>query len=289
MPKLTPMVFSLGSRINSSTINRLLGWLWVIRVPPSLLGAGLFLLPMTGRYSAQSYFGALSVVMMMVLTFLINDSYDLQIDRINAPYRPLPSGRVSREGVLRMVVVLSFLTAGLLFHLGWRALVYGGVFCLCLISYSIVWKRIFFLKNIGVAGVYTSLLLYPALLMPGEVASARYMLPTFLLLLSREIRMDIRDEKGDLAGGVITLASLLGWRKSSFLCSVLIGLFLAVSSVSFERLRDTLFGQVVFLFYVGLMLAGFLPTSSSRTLYYIVGEMEKGGMMLSLLFMFVYR
>ena len=53
--------------------------------------------------------GFLSVFFISATALILNDYFDLEIDRINAPHRPLPSGMVSKRDVLVLSFVVAFL------------------------------------------------------------------------------------------------------------------------------------------------------------------------------------
>src|SRR5881628_1759878 len=49
-------------------------------------------------------FGFLTASLMMAGTMILNDIYDVEIDRLNAPTRPLPSGRASLRGAYVLAI-----------------------------------------------------------------------------------------------------------------------------------------------------------------------------------------
>src|SRR5207245_8708979 len=51
--------------------------------------------------------GFLTASLMMAGTMVLNDVYDIEIDRVNAPTRPLPSGRAGLTGAYLLAGVLS--------------------------------------------------------------------------------------------------------------------------------------------------------------------------------------
>src|SRR5437016_9087980 len=51
--------------------------------------------------------GFLTASLMMAGTMVLNDVYDIEIDRVNAPTRPLPSGRATLTGAYLLAGVLS--------------------------------------------------------------------------------------------------------------------------------------------------------------------------------------
>lgn len=53
--------------------------------------------------------GFLSVFFISATALILNDYFDLEIDRINAPQRPLPSGMITPRDVIVLSFVVAFL------------------------------------------------------------------------------------------------------------------------------------------------------------------------------------
>lgn len=68
--------------------------------------------------------------------YLLNDMFDLEVDRINAPTRPLLTG-VSRNEVLGLILVLNFVGVMISCYLGWLAVLVGSFEILLGIVYSV--------------------------------------------------------------------------------------------------------------------------------------------------------
>ena len=60
-----------------------------------------------------SVFGYLTGFFICAYSMVVNDVYDVEVDRVNQPSRPLPSGKVTSRGAIRLSVGL--LLAGLAF------------------------------------------------------------------------------------------------------------------------------------------------------------------------------
>jgi geranylgeranylglycerol-phosphate geranylgeranyltransferase len=141
---------------------------------------------------------------------VINDYYDLEIDKINAPHRPLPSGRISKKNALFYSILL--FTIGIFFS----ALL--NVYCLFLalfnalleIFYSRNFKKIFLLGNIMVSWFSASTFLFGALLTFNFRIIGIISLLTFLITMGREIYKSIEDTKGDRKMGLDTLPIAVG-------------------------------------------------------------------------------
>ena len=151
----------------------------------------------------------------------INDYYDREIDAINRPKRPIPSGRVSARAAFYYSLVLfavGCLCAGLVNQI---CLAVAAFNSLLLILYARNLKATPLAGNISVAFLTGSAFLFggaaagPA----GLFANRIPFLLSFLVSMSREIAKDIEDMAGDRAGGARTLPILAGERASAALAA----------------------------------------------------------------------
>jgi len=135
----------------------------------------------------------------------LNDVYDLEIDRINRPLRPLPRGELP-VGVARFWGYLLMAGGSLVgflisFNLGCIALFVS----LLLWIYSAELKRIALIGNAAVSVCGALAFIYGALAvgnLRGGIIPAIF---AFLIHLSREIVKDIEDLSGDVRAGARTL------------------------------------------------------------------------------------
>jgi geranylgeranylglycerol-phosphate geranylgeranyltransferase len=150
---------------------------------------------------------------------VINDYFDVEIDAINRPGRPIPSGAVSRNAALAW--------AGILFILGLVVCIFTTPLCLgiaifnalLLVAYAARLKSTPFFGNAAVSYLSASIFLFGgafagwhALLDMLPIAAI-----TFLAMLARELLKDAEDIEGDLVGGADTLPIRIGVRKTAIL------------------------------------------------------------------------
>ena len=155
---------------------------------------------------------AVATVLILAAGNALNDVCDVEIDRVNRPNRPIPSGRVSVRGATRFAFVA--ITGGLVlaFLVGPAAFGVALAAALLLAFYAIALKATPLLGNLVVgllsAGAYFA----------GGIAvdAARYALVPlvfiFLFTVVREIIKDIEDLEGDRRAGARTLPVALGER-----------------------------------------------------------------------------
>lgn len=142
----------------------------------------------------------LAAVIVFVITGAgnaINDYTDTEADKINAPKRPIPSGRVSPKAALAFSGILFALGIGLSMVLTYMALILAVVNSLMLVVYSTHLQNRILLGNITVGYLVGSTFLF------GGAALGNIYLPFLLMLLAmfatitREIIKDLEDLEGD--------------------------------------------------------------------------------------------
>lgn len=176
-------------------------------------------------------FGFLTASLMMAGTMVLNDVYDIEIDRLNAPTRPLPSGRASLRGAYVLAAVLSIASIVSAVLLGLASLLIALLALGLMVFYNARGKRMGLLGNVVVSfnvalpfvfgGISVSSL-HPSVIL--------FSLLAFLSNLGREVAKGIADVQGDSLHRVRTLAVLEGPRFAALTSS---GFFLAAVIVSF--------------------------------------------------------
>ena len=168
---------------------------------------------------------------------VLNDYFDREIDAINRPDRPIPSGAVTPKNAA--------MWAGVLFVLGILASLATNLWCLAiavfnsvlLIAYAAKLKKMPLFGNLSVAYLSGSVFLFGGILVGPE--SFAVTLPlfaiTFFGTLAREILKAAEDIEGDAAGGAKTLPMILGVQKSGYLAVILILCAIAASVLPYSR------------------------------------------------------
>ena len=154
----------------------------------------------------------------------INDYFDANIDAINRPERPIPSGRIS--GVSAFSVSIALFAAGIMvsYFIGdWRVPLLIAVFnSVLLYLYAKSLKRKIFVGNLSVAYLSGSTFLFggSAYGMKGIEVTAVLFLLSMLATLAREIVKAIEDIEGDRKDGAVTLPVRIGERPSAYIASL---------------------------------------------------------------------
>jgi geranylgeranylglycerol-phosphate geranylgeranyltransferase len=160
---------------------------------------------------------------------IINDYYDVKIDSVNKPRRPLPSGRMSvRAASVLYITATALITAGAYSFLPPRVFALICLWQLALYVYARRVKRIFVAGNLLVTLVTSSVFLAGALVAENAAAAAVPVAIAMAFILSRELVKGLEDVEGDRAAGVATAAIVVGTERTVMAAS---GLMLALVCV----------------------------------------------------------
>lgn len=160
---------------------------------------------------------ALSVILAIISASIvaaagnaINDYFDVEIDRINKPERPLPSGTLSPNHARIFYFMLIFISMVLSVFISIQALTIVIIVNILLFFYSKRLKRTAIWGNLTVSLVSALAFIYGGISV-GNVRQA--WIPAafaFLFHLGREIVKDVEDVKGDKASQADTIAIKFG-------------------------------------------------------------------------------
>lgn len=169
------------------------------------------------------------VILITAAGNVINDYYDADIDAINRPQRPIPSGEVTRSSARSYAITL-FL-AGILLSLFANPLciAIAVVNSLLLIAYAGKLKRIPVSGNIAVSYLAASIFVFGGAFagtagLGRDLPLAAIAAITFFAMMARELLKDAEDITGDAVGGARTLPMKIGIKSTSriaFACAVI--------------------------------------------------------------------
>jgi geranylgeranylglycerol-phosphate geranylgeranyltransferase len=142
--------------------------------------------------------------------YTLNDYFDLEIDKINKPLRPLPQGEIRPRSALAFSFLLFFV--GLIFSFFIKEVAFFlALFTIILLTlYSFKLKRTPLLGNLTISFVCGLAFVY------GGIVGKDFRLSlipagfAFLFHLGREILKDIEDLKGDVSADAQTLPIIEG-------------------------------------------------------------------------------
>ncbi len=164
---------------------------------------------------------------------VVNDIMDLEIDRINKPWRPLPSGRMSVRSAWILYAILNIVGLSTALALGIPNGVVAATAILLLFLYSWRLKKVLLVGNNVVASLSGIVLVYGGLPAPNPMNSLVPAIFAYLLILGREFLKSLEDVEGDKKFGVATLATAFGPRVAYVASIIVIAILIALSPLPF--------------------------------------------------------
>jgi geranylgeranylglycerol-phosphate geranylgeranyltransferase len=201
------------------------------------LAAVLAYLIATGTITLFSLILVAAVTLITAAGNVINDYFDADIDAVNRPERPIPSGAVNRSSALSYAAIL--FACGILVSLFTNPLCLGiAVFnSLLLAGYAARLKSRPLVGNITVSYLSASIFLFGGALAGtgGLVENLPLAVITFFAMVARELLKDAEDVSGDAAGGARTLPLQIGIRDTGRLAFAFAVLAVCSSIIPFFR------------------------------------------------------
>jgi geranylgeranylglycerol-phosphate geranylgeranyltransferase len=193
-----------------------LGEVLALRAWPSL--------PMLGLGFACGFFLSGSAL-------IVNDYFDFEVDQVNAPHRPLPSGRLTRAEVMALGLAAALAGLAAAGAFGWLA--FGVSLIVWLMGFLYNWK----LKAAGLWGnAIVGASVGMTFILGGMVAGQAWNrtvwlfgLIAFVFDLAEEIAADAMDAEGDLKRGSQSVAIVWGRPLALRISALLFGLVVVLS------------------------------------------------------------
>jgi geranylgeranylglycerol-phosphate geranylgeranyltransferase len=162
----------------------------------------------------QSILGFLTGFFVCAYSMVINDIYDVEVDRVNQPGRPIPSGRISIAGAKR--ISLAVLIVGIacsVLSLNPFAVAVACVYAALSWFYSSRAKRAGIAGNLIVASSIAIPFIYGGVISGGSILGSLLLLMSLTAFFSgvgREVVKAIDDVDGDAKRGVKSIARSSG-------------------------------------------------------------------------------
>lgn len=221
-----------------------------------------------------------SVFLICAAGMVVNDYFDVEIDRVNKPQRPIPSGRISK----RKALAYSYLLFGIGVYVAYLINVFTFILAIIasalLVMYAWKLKKIILIGHLAISTLVALTFIYGGLINLNYLPTLSLAILAFLSNVGREIYKSIEDELGDKTAGLQTIAIKYGVIRARAIASIFL-LFAIV--LSFLPYFLKIFGEV-YLFFVAIadiifLAAVVLPVKFSAKLC-------KFAMLLSLLAFF---
>ena len=204
-------------------MGRLGGFVRIIRpVNALMLGLGVLVgVVITGGLTSMIplFYLALAFVTGFTMTgsaMAVNDYYDREIDAVNEPGRPIPSGSVKPGEALALSAFLSIIGLAAAWVTSLECFGVALFAWLVMMVYSSWGKRTGFPGNLMVSTCIALSFIYGGLLTSNTRSALLFSLLAFLSNTGREVTKGIVDVEGDRKEGVRTLAVSLGPRIASY-------------------------------------------------------------------------
>ncbi|HET6227041.1 MAG TPA: geranylgeranylglycerol-phosphate geranylgeranyltransferase [Bacteroidia bacterium] len=264
----------------------------------------------------QFFLLVLSTVMIAAAGYIINDYFDVVIDKVNKPERLVIDKGVKRRVAMGAHVVINILAVLIAFYVSYQAgsmkLVIFHILCAAgLWFYSTNFKRQFLIGNILIS-LFTSLVpfivgIYE--LMPVQKIYAEMIDETslneewrfvigisffaFITTLIREIIKDMEDVEGDERYGCKTMPIVIGMRATRNI-TIVLALITMTFLVYFQTIKWST-GNLVGSLYIGIglqvpfiYLIYRIITAKEKKDYGVAGNVAKLIMLLGVCYLFVF-
>jgi geranylgeranylglycerol-phosphate geranylgeranyltransferase len=173
----------------------------------------------------------------------INDYFDRNIDKVNCPKRPIPSGRVEPSTALNISRAMFALGILLVIPINWECVIIAAVNSFILAAYAARLKRIEIAGNIAIGYLVGSTFLFGGLVIGKLQVASILAAMAALATVGRELIKDIEDMKGDRADKIVTVPLRYGTRKAAALATAFIAAAIVLAPLP-RILAITSFGSV---------------------------------------------
>ncbi|MBX2977157.1 MAG: geranylgeranylglycerol-phosphate geranylgeranyltransferase [Ignavibacteriaceae bacterium] len=164
---------------------------------------------------------------------VINDFFDVEIDKINRPDRMIASGKISKTSALKFYLMLIVAALILSLSLNVEAFIVVAVASIFIFFYSSKWKRLPLIGNVVVSSVTGFAFIYGGIVVGNILPTIFPALFAFMTTLIREIVKDIQDIEGDKARELKTFPISYGEKKSIKLINILTLILILMTTFPF--------------------------------------------------------
>jgi geranylgeranylglycerol-phosphate geranylgeranyltransferase len=182
-----------------------------------LVGATLATKSISSISWQAALYGFITGFMLTAASMAINDYYDREIDAVNEPKRPIPSGAVKPGDALAFASVLSTIGLVAAFLTSFLCFLTAVIAWIVFVAYTTVGKRSGLPGNFLVSVCVAIPLVYGSVVATDAVQLNVWLFAiiAFLSNTGREITKGIVDAEGDRSRNVKTLAVRFGERKAA--------------------------------------------------------------------------
>jgi geranylgeranylglycerol-phosphate geranylgeranyltransferase len=200
-------------------------------------------------HSTPFIISIINTVLIMSSSMVLNDIYDLEIDKINSTDRPLVTGKITKLEAFLFAISLLGSTEYLTFIYLPDNLKFIIQLAIIQISiYTPILKKILFIKNISCAALVSFSLFFSGLSVSNSLTECNKNLGLLSITMSivffgslcNEILLDVRDKEGDKMNNIITIPVVFGNNFALLFSSGIIFFNVILNSFSIMYLYNSL-------------------------------------------------
>lgn len=166
-------------------------------------------------------------------TLILNDYFDLEIDKINAPQRPLPSGLVKQSQVIILSVITTIIGLIAALSINYLALAVATIFWIIGFMYNWKLKRTGLLGNLLVSSSVAITFIFGGIVVgnPWNPVVWCFSAIAFFIDLGQEIGVDALDMEGDKEINSQSIALKRGQNTALIISAVIFGVVILISFI----------------------------------------------------------
>ena len=211
-------------------------------------------------------------------TQTINDFYDREIDAINEPYRPIPSGAISLPQVITQIIVLLAGGIGVAYALDtWAGHSFPTITVTALVGSFLSYiysapplklKQNGWLGNYALGASYIALPWWAGQALFGELTPTIMVLTLFYSLAGLGIAIvnDFKSVEGDRQLGLKSLPVMFGVTTAAWICVLMIDIFQAGIAAYLIHIHQNL--------YAALLILLIIPQITFQDMYFLRNPLE---------------
>lgn len=185
------------------------------------------------QFNSKLLYAMLTAAFITCGANIINDLFDVEIDRINKPKRILPAGLIGKNQAWWYFNLAYIIALSLALLSSWSMFFIAVLIALLLYLYSAYLKRTVLWGNLAVSFSTAMAFIYGALAVEDWLAGIIPALFAFFFHFGREIIKDMQDLEGDLANKAITFPGKYGKKKSIFLINLIFILLIFLTIIPY--------------------------------------------------------
>ncbi|NRB06772.1 MAG: chlorophyll synthase ChlG [Richelia sp.] len=211
-------------------------------------------------------------------TQTLNDYYDREIDAINEPYRPIPSGAISIPRVITQIIVLLLAGIGIAYGLDvWAGHNFPNVTAIALLGTFLAYiysapplklKQNGWLGNYALGASYIALPWCAGHALFGELNWKVVVLTLIYSMAGLGIAVvnDFKSVEGDTQLGLKSIPVMFGVQTAAWLCVIMIDTFQAAIAAYLFYINENLYG--------GILLLLVIPQITFQDMYFLRNPLE---------------